>query len=234
MPQCRTPILPSSPCLSETDWSDFPNAGTLLFQERRASAPAEHFLQRKSRHSRVSSLRTKRWHLWQSVCSGPGTNSALLFSSRSQPRSGCRLVLQCLAAASLVSAEGGVVPWTVLLRKCALGWTNEQRATAEFADGAFVSSVGIRRQAMPGPAVMPQSARRWNGLLPPRAVLLCSPGSLATVSAATCGPKLALPHNDRFDGRHFCGAGAAWPPLQDTRGVRSLCFSVEETCESTV
>ena len=117
------------------------------------------------------------------------------------PRSGCCLVLQCLAAASLVSAEGGVVPWTVLLRKCALGWTNEQRATAEFADGAFVSSVGIRRQAMPGPAVMPQSAR----LLAWVAVNLSAqpPAGQSSPSLTTTGSMAATSVGQELHGRHY-------------------------------
>ena len=120
------------------------------------------------------------------------------------PRSSFRLVLQCLDAASLLSAEGGVV----LLRKCALGWTNEQRASAAFADVAYVPSVGNTKTSNARSSSDAPVCVRWNGLPPPRSVLLCSAGPLTTVSAATCGPLLALPHNDRFDGRHFCGAGS--------------------------
>ena len=54
--------------------------------------------------------RVKRWHLWQRVCSGPATYSALLFSTRSQPRSGCHLELQCLAAAKSPLCRGRSSP----------------------------------------------------------------------------------------------------------------------------
>ena len=49
---------------------------------------------------------------------------------------------------------------------------------------------------------MPPCARRWNGLPPPSPVLS---GSLTIASAATCGPMLALPHNNWIDGSHACG-----------------------------
>ena len=48
-------------------------------------------------------------------------------------------------------------------RKCVLGWSDELRASAEFPNAGHVSSV----QGVPGPAAMPQSARRWNGLPSP-------------------------------------------------------------------
>ena len=79
--------------------------------------------------------------------------------------------------------------------------------------------------------VMPQSARRWNGLPPPRAVLFCSPGLLTTVRAATCGPMLAFPHNDGSMAATSVGPGATCPPLQDTRGVRSLCQHLPLVCQ---
>ena len=213
--QCRHPPLPRS----------------------RESAPAEHLLQRLPAGISRDAYAGSR-DLLGSVLSGrsdgtfgredavapqPIRRSCSLHGR--SPRRGCRLVLQSLAAASLLSAERGVVPWTVLGKRN-LGWTKEQRAPAEFADAAYFPEWEIRRQAVPGTAVMPQSARRWNGLLPPWEVLFCSPGSLTTVSAATCGPKLALPHNDSFDGRHFCGAKSY---MAATRGY--ACQHVPQVCQ---
>ena len=109
MPDPHSPFEPLPPVrwAAETGWPDFPNAVTLHFQKvenphqlntlssdsLQGSArmltclplPLEVSPLRKSRPSRVSSLRAKRWQLRQKVCSGPATYLAL------------RLVLQCLA-----------------------------------------------------------------------------------------------------------------------------------------
>ena len=55
-------------------------------------------------------------------------------------RRGCRLMIQCLAATSLPCADGGVAPWTVLFRKCALNVAYAPSVGNTKADDARSSS----------------------------------------------------------------------------------------------
>ena len=122
----------------------------------RASAPAEHFLQRLPAEISRDVYVGNRDPLG-SVLSGrsDGTSGReyavvpqpirLLFSSRSQPQERLPFGATMPRRGQSRLCRGGVVSWTVLLRKGALGWTNEQRATAELADVASVSSVVLFR-----------------------------------------------------------------------------------------
>ena len=76
--------------------------------------------------------------------------------------------------------------------KCALGWSGndgkrEQRARADLSAAVHVSSLGSTMTAVSGPAVMPQSARRWYGLPTHSPVLSRTPGSLTVTRAAASG-----------------------------------------------
>ena len=89
--------------------------------------------------------------------------------------------------------------------KCVFGWSDEQRASADFSDAALASSVGSTTG----------SART-------SPVPFCSLGYLTNASAATCGPVHAFPHNDWIDGRHACRVRSYVPPLQNVCSAKSV------------
>ena len=177
MPDPDSPFEPLPPVrwAAETDWPDFPNAGTLLFQE----IENPHQLNTFSSDSLQGSVRMLTGEV--GTFSGqfsPGEAMATLAESMQWPLRG---------QSPLCRGRSG--PLNGAAQEMCLRWSNEQRAFAEFADAAYVSSVGNTKKG---------SARSS------RDAPVCA--SLTTVSAATCGPTLAIPHNDWFDGPHFCGA----------------------------
>ena len=207
MPRCRTPILPSSPCL--------------LFDDQQKQIGRIFPVQALS-SSKKSSIRTSSGRV------SPGKAMATLAESTQWSRN-----LFGAPVHYTVAAPGAAAAWSYNASSRPVSpLQREEWSPGRCCSGNVPSSWPllnlqmlpvfpvweIRRQTMPGPAVMPQSACRWNGLPSPRAVLFCSPGSLTTVSAATCWPMSALLHNGRFDGCQFfmarshmaATAGYAW------------------------
>ena len=233
MPDPGSPFEPLPPVrwVAETDWSDFPNAGTLLFQEVEHPRQLNTFPSDSLQGSAgmltgkvgTSSGQFSLWDLLGSVLSGrsdgtsgrkhavapqPIRRSCSLHDH--SPRNSCRLVLQCLDGQSPL-CRGRSSPLAVLLRKCALDWTNEQRASAALADVACVPSVGNTktgnsrsssdarlRVAGTGSSRQEQSssARLLTTVLTQPLVGQCSPSLTTTgsMAATSVGPGATWPH----------------------------------------